>query len=261
MSTKSALLLIDPQVDFHPSGSLGIPSASKDANRLRSLLELHPSPFQKLFITLDSHHLLDIAHPGYWVDKNGSNPPPFTLITHADVSSGAWSPSDPSDRTWSLSYTSSLESAGRFTLCIWPVHCLVGSPGHAVDALVLSGVNAWLSGGAGREVRWVLKGQNRRTEMYSCMRAEVTVEGDPSTGFNEKLMEEIDDVDTLYVGGQARSHCVNFSVRDILPRFKGKLKVLGDGCSDVPGFEEAGREFVEWVKENGGEVVQCKDVK
>lgn len=97
--------------------------------------------------------------------------------------------------------------------------------------------------------------------MYSCMRAEVEIPGDPATSFNEGLMEELNEYEEIYVGGQARSHCVNFSVRDILPEFKGIVKVLKDGCSDVPGFEEEGTKFLEWVEDNGGEVVECGDVR
>jgi len=254
-------LLIDPQCDFHPSGSLAIPTAASDASRIRDILSLSPSPFTSLYVTLDSHHLHDIAHPVYWVDSEGNHPPPFTLITAEDVKAGKWRTSVSSDQSWGLLYTSALASQGSFTLCIWPPHCLMGTSGHSVHPLINEGITAWLGNNRGKEVRWVMKGMNRYTEMYSCMRAEVEIPDDPETLFNEGLMEELNAFPLMYVAGQARSHCVNFSVRDILPRFKGTVKVLRDGMSDVEGFEEAGREFLEWVVKEGGVVEECKNVK
>ena len=137
----------------------------------------------------------------------------------------------------------------------------MGTSGHSVHPLINEGITAWLGNNRGKEVRWVMKGMNRYTEMYSCMRAEVEIPDDPETLFNEGLMEELNAFPLMYVAGQARSHCVNFSVRDILPRFKGTVKVLRDGMSDVEGFEEAGREFLEWVVKEGGVVEECKNVK
>lgn len=82
---------------------------------------MSPTPFEALYVTLDSHHKYDIAHPGYWkVAETGEPPAPFTLITDAEVSSGKYVPSDPSNLAWAKSYTSKLAAKGSFTLCIWP---------------------------------------------------------------------------------------------------------------------------------------------
>lgn len=45
-----------------------------------------------MYVTLDSHHKYDVAHPGYWVDGEGNNPSPFTLINYEDVVEGKWTP-------------------------------------------------------------------------------------------------------------------------------------------------------------------------
>ena len=50
-----------------------------------------------IFVTLDSHHREHIAHAKSWnskADGSGVNPTPFTLISHADVVSGKWFPTD-----------------------------------------------------------------------------------------------------------------------------------------------------------------------
>ena len=55
--------------------------------------------------------------------------------------------------------------------------------------------------------------------------------------------------------GQALSHCVNETVRDIVEHWPkeeiGKLTVLKDCASSVPGFEAAGETFLSDMKEAG----------
>ena len=67
----------------------------------------------------------------------------------------------------------------------------MGSPGHNVYPPIYAGVNAWLGNNPGKEVKWVMKGQNVKTEMYSCLSAEVPLEEDGATQFNEGLMKEV----------------------------------------------------------------------
>ena len=47
--------------------------------------------------------------------------------------------------------------------------------------------------------------------------------------------------------GQALSHCVNYTVRDILdnwpPNEANRITILADCASSVPGFEAAGEAF------------------
>ena len=55
--------------------------------------------------------------------------------------------------------------------------------------------------------------------------------------------------------GQALSHCVNYTVRDIVEHWPkeeiNKLTILKDCASSVPGFEAAGDKFLEDMKEAG----------
>ena len=57
-----------------------------------------------------------------------------------------------------IEYTRRLESRGRFQLCIWPEHCLIGTHGHNVVSLVMDAVQEW-SSKTGGSVEWVDKGQ------------------------------------------------------------------------------------------------------
>ena len=59
----------------------------------------------------------------------------------------------------------------------------------------------------------------------------------------------------LVICGQALSHCVNYTVRDIVEHWPkdemDKLTILADCASSVPGFESVGEQFVKDMKELG----------
>ena len=60
-----------------------------------------------------------------------------------------------------------------------------------------------------------------------------------------------------------RSHCVNFTVVDILkhwPTQNSQLHLLLDGCSSVGGFESVGQRFLDDMIKKGVTVLKCKDV-
>lgn len=41
---------------------------------------------------------MHISHGLFWHGEDGTPPPPFTVITHADVQAGKWTPVDPSHK-------------------------------------------------------------------------------------------------------------------------------------------------------------------
>jgi len=49
------MLVIDQQADFHPGGSLAIPTANEDAQRIAAFIRKHSAKLQQLVLTLDSH--------------------------------------------------------------------------------------------------------------------------------------------------------------------------------------------------------------
>ena len=52
-----ALLVVDPQMDFHEGGSLAVPGASADAARIARLVVDHSDDIDEVIVTLDSHHV------------------------------------------------------------------------------------------------------------------------------------------------------------------------------------------------------------
>eukprot|EP00512_Aurantiochytrium_limacinum_P001386 CAMPEP_0171489480 /NCGR_PEP_ID=MMETSP0958-20121227/2779_1 /TAXON_ID=87120 /ORGANISM="Aurantiochytrium limacinum, Strain ATCCMYA-1381" /LENGTH=291 /DNA_ID=CAMNT_0012022695 /DNA_START=378 /DNA_END=1253 /DNA_ORIENTATION=- len=252
----TCLLIIDPQNDFHPGGSLGIPSADRDASRIAHMIETHLDQINEIYVTLDTHMKYHIAHGNFWVNIDGQHPSPFTNITLEDIEKGLWRPARKEDGLdqWVRKYVGALESQGRFTLTIWPEHCLIGSEGHAVRKIIREALEKWETY-KNSCVQYVFKGNNSYTEHYSAIRAEVIRDSDKNTCLNEALVKQLQLHDKVLVCGQAKSHCVNFTVRDLVENWDSnkldKLVLLEDGMSPVTGFEDAGDQFIKDMDEKG----------
>jgi nicotinamidase/pyrazinamidase len=258
---ETTLLIIDPQNDFHPGGALPIPTADEDAERVAAFIRKRARDIDRIVITLDSHQRVHIAHAIFWVNDAGEHPPPFTRISSEDVARGTWRASDASKQAAAEEYARKLDEGARFALCVWPEHCIVGSPGHNVRPAILAAVGEWAEARM-REVTFVWKGQNCMTEMYSALRAEVPVPSDERTHLNAALLRTLRASSRLFVCGQALSHCVNFTVRDLVASSADGLDaitILRDGTSAVPGFEQAGAAFLEDMRAMGLRVLRTAE--
>jgi nicotinamidase-related amidase len=258
---KLILLIIDPQNDFHPGGSLAIASANEDSARIAAFIDRHISAIDEIYVTLDSHHKLHIAHGAYWTNAAGATPAPFTIITNEEIQKGVWFPRDPHHLEHAKNYTQQLEAKGRFKLCIWPEHCLIGTPGHAVVPVLNTALQNW-AGTNLKEINFVHKGMNCATEMYSAIAADVPIPSDPATYVNHKLLDHLNTADQLVVCGQALSHCVNFTCRDILNHWhsdKSKICIMQDGSSPVGGFEDQGAKFLSDMAKEGVTILRSSN--
>jgi len=247
------LLAIDPQNDFcHKDGSLFVPGATEDMERLAAMINRLKGKIDDIHVTLDSHRLVDIAHPIWYKDSAGNNPSPFTIMTAADLKSGVWTTTVPSFFTKTLKYLEDLEASGRYPHCIWPPHCLIGSSGHNVLPVLYEALADWESRFATTD--YVTKGSNIWTEHFSAVQAEVPDPSDHTTQLNARLIETLEAADIVLLAGQARSHCVAHTVRDIATNFDpasvSKLVLLTDAMSDVPDppgttmFSDFGKQFI-----------------
>jgi nicotinamidase/pyrazinamidase len=235
---KTALLIIDAQFDFcNRAGALYVPGAEKDIERITRLIALDGEKIDGIFVTLDTHKVLDIAHPLFWGDQNGNTVAPFTRITAAAVKAGQWIPRY--EKEYVLHYLETLESQGEFYHFIWPEHCLAGSKGASLDDTLMESILAWTHR-TGREYVTISKGIHPLTEHFGVFKAQVPVENAPETALNESFIAELDTFDRILIAGEARSHCVATSVSQILryaPALIPKTIVLSDCMSDVPNFE------------------------
>lgn len=252
---KVHLLIIDPQLDFcSPAGSLFVPGAVEDMQRLSQFIKRASSKLDDIHVTLDSHHLVHIANPIFWKDSHGDHPNPFTMITAKDVQDGKWMASQPGFQRWCLEYTQSLEKNGKYPLICWPPHCLIGSENSAVVPELFAALKGWEEEFA--VVDYVTKGSNIRTEHYSAVKADVTDPKDPSTQINTSFISNLMEADLIAICGEAGSHCLANSAYDIAEAFGDdkyiqKLVLLTDATSPVSGFEKMQEDFIKNMTHRG----------
>lgn len=255
MKRNIHLLVIDPQNDFcdlppdylpvdpitgtRQASALPVTGAHGDMQRLAGLIRAGATGIAHITVTLDSHHRLDIAHPTFWRAGDGSAVTPFTPITAAQVREGRYLPRNLASLPRTLVYLDELESRGRYTLMVWPVHCEIGTWGHNVHADLRAAYNEWEERQLAN-VDMVAKGSNPWTEHYSAVQAEVPDASDPDTQLNERLIAMLDRADLIFLAGEASSHCVKATTEHVVENLTGHLGrvvLLTDCMSPFSGFE------------------------
>lgn len=269
MTRSIQLLAIDPQNDFcdlpadwwpvHPTRgatapSLPVAGAHRHMQRLAHWVRTQAAHIDEITVTLDSHQRFDIAHPVFWQQADGQPVAPFTAISAQQVRSAEFIPREPLHLALALAYLDALESQGRHTLIVWPVHCEIGSWGHGLHAELLDACAAWQMQRQ-RAVCSVFKGMNPWTEHYSALMAEVVDPTDPGTALNSVLLERLAQADLLVIAGEASSHCVRATVEHLvqyLPEGHAqRLLLLTDCMGPVAGFEAAEQEFFTAMRARG----------
>lgn len=258
------LLLIDPQNDFHdiddaknPEGirsALPVTGACEDAERLVAFMDRNARAISQVYVTLDTHKEYDIGHPKFWLDENGKHPAPVTQITSADILDGRYRPMDPALRTHALTYSQALEAQGRFKITVWPEHCLVDGWGWQVYQPIEGALQRW-SEASGRPPVYKRKGTHILTEHYAAFAAEYPIEGAPETQVDRELLDQLAQHDMILVGGQALSHCVGETLRqltELWPReMCERVYLMLDTSSPVPGFEAHADALLEEIQSAG----------
>jgi len=274
-SFKVDLLIIDPQQDFcNPKGfpyegTLYVKGAENDMDRLTKFVKRSLGKFNDIHVTLDSHHSIDIGHAAYWRDSKGNRLDPFSCISADDLKSGKVRTFIPSLQRRAEKYADELNKSGRYPMIVWPTHCLIGTPGHNVYLPLAEALREW-EDAAGAVVDYVTKGANPHTEHYSAIKAEVPDPTDETTQLNARLIDALTNVDEVAIAGEALSHCVANTVRDIATAFKNadyvkKLVLLEDCSSPVPNspggpdFEKMASDFVSDMKKLGMRVAKSTD--
>lgn len=280
---KIEMLIIDPQYDFidvpekfksttinavtnqveKVEPALPVTGAWDDSLRLAKFIDRFGSHINQIRVTLDTHQQYDIAHPLFWVNRENKHPDPFTPISCQEIRDGIWKPVDDSKMDYVLKYTETLENEGLYSLFIWPPHCLVGTDGYKVIQPIMNELMNWEKRYIGR-VSYVSKGHNPFTEHYGGFKAEVPMDNDPTTQLNLKLIQVIEESEYVFLSGQALSHCVASTVRQLVANFGsdnvGKLVLLVDTSSSVTGFEAEGEAFVEEMRAKGMIIAKSTDV-
>lgn len=241
-----------PEFELFVGGRSGM-GAVEDNVRLCEFIYRHLGAITEIVPTLDTHTAIQIFHPIFWINQAGEHPiPAATMIRLQDVEQGLWqvNPAVAYSLTQgdydrlqqhALHYTRKLTEAGKYPLTIWPYHSMLGGIGHALVSAVEEALFFHCIA-RGSQTRFELKGSHPLTENYSVLRPEVLDTGDGSSiaQKNTSLIQKLLDFDAVFIAGQAKSHCVAWTVDDLLteiqaidPKLAQKVYLLTDCTSPV----------------------------
>lgn len=229
---------IDVQQDFMDNGALSVPGAHDDVARMTKFIYDNMDKISSIAVSIDTHTPHQIFHPSWWIDENGVNPAPYTIISLADLDSGKWrAVINPKA---SREYVEHLEQDGKKQLCIWSYHCLQGTTGAALENQFANMVY-FHSVAKKTVVKRLVKGYDPLSEMYGIIRPEYDTKG----YINLEFLNSLEKFDKIVIAGEAKSHCVMESIKQILehyetrPEITKKIYILEDCMSSIPGFEAA----------------------
>ena len=276
--TNLQLIIVDPQNDFciaddfHGNkGMLVVPGASGDIARLTKMIDRLSSKLTDIHVTLDSHQTIGIERPKWWKRaSDGAEPVPFTClgvhpdgrrIVKFDFAPGPVPTEEeyvtfvPSHFARSLDYLKKLAANGRYPHIVWTEHCIVGTWGWSIVPELAAALGRGERAEYAR-VNYVVKGNNPWTEHFSAVKAEVEDPSDPGTQMNTRLIQTLEEADVVLVSGEALSHCVANTGKDIAsafsnPKYIEKLVLLTDASSNVATFDWLGDAFINDLKSKG----------
>jgi nicotinamidase-related amidase len=232
-SFRLCLLVVDAQNTFCvPGFELFVAGRSgtgavDDNRRLCEFIYRNLAAITQIFPSLDTHEAMQIFHPIWLIDEDGNHPEPYTLVSAEDVATGRWRMNPAAAEAVGLEldyaqrhleyYTRRLAAGGKFDLTIWPYHSMLGGIGHALVASVEEAI-FFHSVARHSQPAFQVKGDNPLTEHYSMLGPEVMEgpDGDRLDRLNTKLIDALLTFDAVVVAGQAKSHCVAWTIDDLL---------------------------------------------
>lgn len=207
--------------------------AVDDNRRLCAFIYRNLGALTRVIPTLDTHQAMQIFHPIWLVDARGEHPAPFTMVTAEGVERGTWrfnaaiAPSLALDPDYAqqelLHYVRRLAAGGKYALTVWPYHAMLGGIGNALVAAVEEAV-FFHAIARGSQPDFQVKGGNALTEHYSIIGPEVTkgVHGESIAQRNRALVDHLHEYDAVVIAGQAKSHCVAWTIADLLAEVRAR---------------------------------------
>jgi nicotinamidase-related amidase len=256
--TRICLMAIDaqntfciPKFELFVAGRSGT-GAIDDNVRLCEFIYRNLGLITAIYPTMDTHTAMQIFHPAFWINDAGEHPAPLSVISMEEVKSGVWKVNPAiaysvaqgnylALQRHALHYVQKLSDGGKYPLIVWPYHAILGGIGHA---LVSSVEEALFFHCIARnsQTGFEIKGGNPLTENYSVLRPEVLEGADkrPIAQKNARFIQKLLEFDVVIIAGQAKSHCVAWTIDDLLteiqtqdPKLAKKVYLLEDCTSPV----------------------------
>jgi len=271
-----------PDFELFVGGQTGT-GAIDDNRRLCEFIYKNLGVITEIDPTMDTHIAMQIFHQFFWMNDAGKHPAPMTIIALDDVLKGMWKVNPAVAKSvaggnylalqkYAMHYVKKLTDDGKLPLIIWPFHAMLGGIGHALVASVEEALffhNIVRNSQTGFEI----KGGNPLTENYSVLRPEVLVDdqGRPIAQKNEKFIKKLLNYDAVVIAGQAKSHCVAWTIADLLneilaadDKLAKKVYLMEDCTSPVvvPGiidFTDQANEAFEKFRDAGMNIVKSTD--
>ena len=256
--TRICLLLIDvqntfciPNFELFVGGKSGT-GAVNDNQRLCEFIYRNLGVITTIAPTMDTHTAMQIFHPIFWVNAADEHPTPAaTSITPADIDQGIWKVNPAVAfslgydyeflEKYAYHYVKQLTQDGKYPLTVWFYHSMLGGIGHALVSSVEEAIFFHCIA-RNSQTQFEIKGNNPLTENYSVLPPEV-LEGIDKRAIaqkNTRLIQQLLDFDVIIIAGQAKSHCVAWTIDDLLteiqqlnPNLAKKVYVLEDCTSPV----------------------------
>ncbi len=234
---RISLVLVDvqntfciPDFELFVAGRSGR-GAVEDNLRLSNFIYQNLGRLTQICPTLDTHQTMQIFHSIFLVNKRGEHPAPATLISVDDIKRGRWmfntelcGPLEIDKKygdKFLRHYAQKLEESGKYELTIWPYHAMLGGIGHALvssieEAVFFHSIVRFC------QPDYQVKGNNPLTENYSVLSPEVMNdhEGNAIAYRNASFVQKLMKFDAVIIAGQAKSHCVAFTIDDLLKSIK-----------------------------------------
>jgi nicotinamidase-related amidase len=227
-----------PEFELFVGGRSGM-GAVEDNRRLCEFIYRNLANITRVASTLDTHFAMQIFHPILLVDEQGEHPEPYTLVTYEDVRTGRWKFNPQAAEMLELDpdyaqrhlehYTNELKDKHKFDLTVWPYHAMLGGIGHALASSVEEAI-FFHSIARYSQPEFMVKGKNPLTEHYSALGPEVQhdPEGKQIDEKDDNLVRMVEEYDALIIAGQAKSHCVAWTVSDLLAGIKTTDPILAE---------------------------------
>lgn len=258
-TTRICLVAIDvqntfciPDFELYVGGQSGM-GAVEDNIRLCEFIYRNLGVITAIAPTMDTHTAMQIFHPIFWINDDGEHPiPAATMITYDDIKQGKWKVNPAiahslaednysALQNHALHYAKKLSDAGKYPLTIWPYHSMLGGIGHALVSAVEEAL-FFHNMARHSQTKFEIKGSNPLTENYSILRPEVLegADGRAIAQKNTRFLQKLLEFDAIVIAGQAKSHCVAWTIDDLLtemiaqdPKLTKKVYLLEDCTSPV----------------------------